>query len=150
METAQTALHAAETGHLVISTLHTTDAVETVQRITAMFPGSERDMARRIFSNALVGLVSQRLVARCDTAGRVPAVEILVGNESVREVLRDPNRLLEVRDLIEEGGTTYGMQSFDQSLMSHFEAGRISYDEAMKQSTNPADFALQVSGIRGT
>ena len=150
METAQTALHAAETGHLIISTLHTTDAVETVQRITAMFPGSERDMARRIFSNALVGLVSQRLVARCDTTGRVPAVEILVGNESVREVLRDPNRLLEVRDLIEEGGTTYGMQSFDQSLMSHFEAGRISYDEAMKQSTNPADFALQVSGIRGT
>ena len=150
METAKTALHAAETGHLVISTLHTIDAVETVQRVTAMFPGPEQEMTREIFASVLVGLVSQRLVSRTDTGGRVPAVEILVGNESVRDVLRDPERLTEVRDLIEEGGTTYGMQSFDQSLMAHYEAGRISYQEALKQSTNPSDFALRVSGIRGT
>lgn len=149
-ETVKTALHAAETGHLVISTLHTIDAVETVQRITAMFPGDERDMARNILASVLHAVVSQRLVPRCDEKGRVAAIEILVANELVRDLLRNSERESEIRDVITGGGTGYGMQSFDQSLMSHFEAGYISYDEALRQSSNPSDFALLVSGISGT
>lgn len=149
-ETVKTALIAAETGHLVISTLHTIDAVETIQRITAMFPGDERETARHILSSVLHGVVSQRLVSKTDEKGRVPAVEILVANENVRELIRESERLEEIRDVIAKAGATYGMQTFDQSLMKHFEEGLVSYEEALRQSSNPADFKLLVSGISGT
>jgi len=149
-ETVKTALHAAETGHLVISTLHTIDAVETVQRITAMFPGDERNTARHILSSVLHSVISQRLVSRVDEKGRVPAVEIMVVNQTIRDLLKNADLVGEVKDVIAGGGNAYGMQTFDQSLMGHYEAGFISYDEALEQSSNPADFALLVSGISGT
>lgn len=150
LETVQTALHAAETGHLVISTLHTVDAVETVNRIVAVFPKEQQPLVRIQLSSVLRGVISQRLVPRKDDQGRVPACEVLVSTQLVRDILLDPDRVAELRDVISRGGASYGMQTFDQSLMDHMRNGLISYDEALRQSTNPSDFALRASGISGS
>jgi twitching motility protein PilT len=150
LETIETAMHAAETGHLVISTLHTVDAVETVNRIVAMFPSEQQRLARIQLAGSLRGVVSQRLVPRKDALGRVPACEVLVMCERVRDILLDAERLHELRDVIAKGRTPYGMQTFDQSLMELYKAGLVSYEVALEQCTNPSDFALRVSGISGT
>ena len=150
METARTALQAAETGHLVITTLHTINSVETINRITSMFPSEEQNHIRVLFSSVVKAIISQRLIEKSDGSGRVPAVEVLIGTELVRELIQDPHRLPEILTALEDGHSTYGMQSFDQSLMELYKRDVISYEEALKQSSNPADFALKISGISGT
>jgi len=150
LETIETALTAAETGHLVMSTLHTLDATETVNRIISAFPPYQQKQVRLQLGSVLKAVVSQRLVPRADGKGRVPAVEILLATGRVRELVEDKDRTKEIPDAIAQGHVSYGMQTFDQSLMSLLKANVITYDEALRQATNPDDFALRVSGISGT
>ncbi|MBI3071019.1 MAG: type IV pilus twitching motility protein PilT [Deltaproteobacteria bacterium] len=149
-ETIETALNAAETGHLVMSTLHTLDATETINRIVAAFPPHQQKQVRLQVSSVLKAVISQRLVVRQDGRGRVPALEILVNTSYVRELIEDKERTKEIGEAIAKGQSSYGMQTFDQSLMALYSAGYISYDEALRQASNPADFALRVSGIANT
>ncbi len=149
-ETIETALTAAETGHLVMSTLHTIDAKETVTRIISTFPPYHQRQVRMQLAGVLKGVVSQRLVPKVDGVGRVPAVEILVSTARVRECIIEKEKTAELQDAIAKGYTSYGMQTFDQSLMSLLKRRLISYDEALRQSTNPDDFALRVKGILAT
>ncbi len=149
-ETIETALMAAETGHLVMSTLHTIDAAETITRIVSVFPPHQQPQIRLQLASIIKGVISQRLVPRADGKGRVPAVEILVASARVRECIADPEMTKELNDAIAKGFTTYGMQSFDQSLMQHVKAGRVSYEEALQHVSNADDFALRFKGISGT
>jgi twitching motility protein PilT len=150
LETIETALTAAETGHLVMSTLHTLDATETINRIISAFPPYQQKQVRLQLGAVLRGVVSQRLVPRADGRGRVPAVEVLLNTARVRELVEDKDRTKEIADAIAQGHVAYGMQTFDQSLMALLKAGLITYEEALRQATNPDDFALRVSGISGT
>jgi twitching motility protein PilT len=149
-ETIETALTAAETGHLVMSTLHTIDAKETVTRIISTFPPYHQRQVRMQLAGVIKGVVSQRLVPKADGVGRVPAVEILVSTARVKECIIEKEKTAELQDAIAKGYTTYGMQTFDQSLMALLKDSLISYDEALRQSTNPDDFALRVKGILAT
>jgi twitching motility protein PilT len=150
LETIETALTAAETGHLVMSTLHTLDATETINRIISAFPPYQQKQVRLQLGSVLKAVISQRLVPRADGKGRVPAIEVLLATARVRELIEDKDRTKEVPDAIAQGHVSYGMQTFDQSLMSLLKGGQISYEEALRQATNPDDFALRVSGISGT
>ena len=149
-ETIETALTAAETGHLVLSTLHTLDAAETINRIISVFPPFHQRQVRMQLSGILKGVVSQRLVPRCDAKGRVPAVEIMIGTARIRDCIDDKEKTKQIPDAIAQGFTTYGMQTFDQSLMQLLTNKLITYEEAMRQSSNPDDFALKISGISST
>jgi twitching motility protein PilT len=149
-ETIETALTAAETGHLVMSTLHTIDAKETVTRVISTFPPYHQRQVRMQLAGVIKGVVSQRLVPKADGVGRVPAVETLVSTARVRECIIEKEKTAEIQDAIAKGYTSYGMQTFDQSLMSLLKRNLISYDEALRQSTNPDDFALRVKGILAT
>jgi twitching motility protein PilT len=149
-ETIETALTAAETGHLVMSTLHTLNATETVTRIISVFPPYHQKQVRLQLSGVLKGVISQRLVPRADEMGRVPAVEVLVSTARVRECIIEKDKTNEIPDAIARGVTSYGMQSFDQSLMFFLKEGLITFDEALKHCTNPDDFALRVKGILAT
>jgi len=150
LETIETALTAAETGHLVMSTLHTLDATETINRIISAFPPYQQKQVRLQLGSVLKGVISQRLVPRADAKGRVPAIEVLLATARVRELIEDKDRTKEIPDAISQGHTTYGMQTFDQSLMGLLKSNLITYEEALRQATNPDDFALRVSGISGT
>src|SRR5262245_58451800 len=150
LETIETAILAAETGHLVMSTLHTLDARETITRVISAFPDHQRGQARLILASILKGVISQRLVPRADGAGMVPAVEVMVSTGLVKECISMPERTSELRDVIARGYTTYGMQTFDQSLMALWREGLITFEEALAQSTNPDDFALKARGISST
>ena len=147
LETLDTALKAAETGHLVFSTLHTTDATQTINRILSFYPPHQQTEVRYMLSNALRAIISMRLVRRADKKGRVPAVEILVNTEAVRDQIRDMTKSLNIPQLIKEGAVPYGMQSFDQSLMNWYHKGVISYDDALFAASNPAEFSLRLQGI---
>jgi len=149
-ETIETAILAAETGHLVLSTLHTLDAQETVNRIVAVFPFQQQKQIRLQLATILKGVISQRLVSRADGQGRLPAVEVMVSTARVRECISEEVKTRELHDAISQGYSTYGMQTFDQSLMDLFRRGLITYEEALRNATNPDDFALKVSGISGT
>jgi twitching motility protein PilT len=149
-ETIETALHAAETGHLVMSTLHTLDATETINRIVSAFPPHQQKQVRLQLAAVLKAVVSQRLIPRADGKGRVAAVEVLRVTSRVRELIEDKDRTKEIHDAIAQGFDSYGMQTFDQSLMGLVKNGLVSYEEAHRQSTNPDDFALRFSGISGT
>jgi len=150
LETIETAVTAAETGHLVMSTLHTLDATETINRIISVFPPFHQRQVRMQLSSVIKGVISQRLVPKADGKGRVPAVEVMIGTARVRECIDDKDKTKQIPDAIAQGFTTYGMQSFDQSLMQLFSNKLITYEEAMRQSTNPDDFALKISGISST
>ena len=150
LETIETALTAAETGHLVMSTLHTLDATETINRIISVFPPYQQKQVRMQLGSVLKAVVSQRLVPRADGRGRVAAVEVLIATARVREMVEDKDRTREIPDAIVQGHQTYGMQTFDQSLMFLLQQGLVSYDEALRQTSNPDDFALRVSGISAT
>lgn len=151
LETIETAIMSAETGHLVMSTLHTLDAPETVTRVIQAFPDHQREQIRVVLSSVLKGIISQRLVPKADGSGLVPAVEILVNTALVRDIIKDPERSpRELTDAISKGHISYGTQTFDQSLMSLYRTNLITYEEALAQATNPDDFALQVSGITST
>jgi len=149
-ETIQTAILAGETGHLVLSTLHTLDAMESIHRIITVFPSHQQQQIRRQLAGILKGVVSQRLVPRMDGRGRVPAVEVMINTARIRECIEDPAKTKEIRDTIAKGYTSYGMQTFDQSLMVLLEKGFITYEEAILQCSNPDDFALKVKGIYST
>ena len=146
-ETIEIALTAAETGHLVFSTLHTLDAKETINRILGVFPPHEQDQVRRQIGAVLKAVVSQRLARRKDKTGFVPSVEILINNARVKEMIEDPQRTADLHVVIEESRDTMGMQSFDQSLMDLLSKEMIDYDEAIRLSTNPEDFQLRAAGI---
>ncbi len=147
LDTLDTALKAAETGHLVFSTLHTTDATQTINRILSFYPPHQQTEVRYMLSTALRAIISLRLVRRADKKGRVPAAEILVNTEAVRDQMRDMSKSMSIPQLIKEGAVPYGMQSFDQSLMNWYSQGIITYDDAVFAATNPAEFALRVQGI---
>lgn len=146
-ETAETALQAAETGHLVLSTLHTVNAVETIQRILAMFPPHQHAMIRNQLASVLYAVVSQRLV-RAVGGGRVAACEILLQTELVRELIADPARLYELEEVIENGSNSYGMQSFDQALLALVRARRVQPVEALNNASRRASLKLALEGIR--
>jgi twitching motility protein PilT len=149
-ETIETALTAAETGHLVLSTLHTIDATETITRIISVFPPHQQPQVRLQLAGIVKGIISQRLVPRADGKGRVPALEILVSTARIRECIADKERTREVPEAIAKGYTTYGMQTFDQSLMALVKKGLVSYEEALHHVSNPDDFALRFKGIAAT
>ena len=150
LETIETALTAAETGHLVMSTLHTLDATETINRIISVFPPYQQKQVRLQLASVIKAVISQRLVPREDGKGRVAAVEILKATARMRELIEDKDRTKEIPDAIAQGHQTYGMQTFDQSLMWLVKNGLVGYEEARRQATNPDDFALRFSGISGT
>ena len=149
-ETIETALTAAETGHLVMSTLHTLNAVETVTRIISVFPPYHQKQVRLQLAGVLKGVISQRLAPKADGMGRVPAVEVLVSTARVRECIIEKDKTNEINDAIAKGYTSYNMQSFDQSLMFLLNESLITYDEALKHCSNPDDFALRVKGVLAT
>jgi len=149
IETAEIAMTAAETGHLVLSTLHTVDATETVNRIISMFPTHQQGQARLSLAAVLRGVVSQRLIAKADGKGMVPAVELMVTTERIREMIEDPARTREIKDAIEQGKHPYGMQTFDQALAELVKARSVTYEEAAKHSSSPSDFALLFRGVSG-
>ena len=148
-ETMSIALTAADTGHLVLTTLHTLNAIETINRIISFFPPHQHQQIRLLLAATLKAIVCQRLLPRSDGPGRVPAVEVLVSTALVREYIVDPMKTPLIIELIESGNIQYGMQSFDQSIMQLYKDGFISYEEAMQQCSNPDDFELRVKGITG-
>jgi len=150
LETIEIAMLAAETGHLVFSTLHTLDATETISRIISAFPIEHQNSVRLQLAGILKGVISQRLLVRADGKGRVPAVEVLISTSRIRECISDEKRQREIRDAIAEGHINYGMQTFDQSLMHLFKNKFITYETALAAASNPDDFALFVRGISGT
>ena len=143
-ETVQTALSAAETGHLVLSTLHTVDASESINRIIDFFEPHQQSQARAMIAGTLKGIVSQRLVRTADGTGRVATAEILVMTGRVHDMILDPKLTGQLPEVIAEGGY-YGMQTFDQHLLQHLEAGRITMEEAVHMATSPHDFKLMVA-----
>ena len=143
-ETVHTALSAAETGHLVLSTLHTVDASETINRIIDFFPPHQQQQARAMIAGTLKGIVSQRLVKTADGHGRVACCEIMVMTGRVHDMILDPKLTGQLPEVVAEGGY-YGMQTFDQHLLKHLHAGRITYEEAMRAATSPHDFKLMVA-----
>jgi len=145
-ETIATAMLAAETGHLVLTTLHTKEAAETVHRILATFPDDGRDAARVQLAACLRAVMSQRLVPRAGGDGRVPACEVMVVTDHIRDLIRR-DRLHEIPDAIAGGRTPYGMQTFDQALAELLAAGTVTFEEALAHATRPADFALRYRGI---
>jgi len=149
-ETAEIAIQASLTGHLVFSTLHTTDATQTINRVLSFYPPHQAGEVRFSLASALSAVVSMRLVPRADRAGRVPACEVLINTAAVRDNIRDMEMTLNIPELIKDGTVQYGMQSFDQSLMQLYSQGAISYESAMFYATSPAEFALRVQGVSGT
>ncbi len=143
-ETVHTALSAAETGHLVLSTLHTVDASETINRIIDFFPPHQQQQARAMIAGTLKGIVSQRLVRTADGNGRVACCEIMVMTGRVHDMILDPKLTGQLPDVIAEGAY-YGMQTFDQHLLAHLQSGRITYEDALHVATSPHDFKLMVS-----
>jgi twitching motility protein PilT len=142
-ETVQTALSAAETGHLVLSTLHTVDATEAINRIIDFFPPHQHQQARSMIAGTLKGVISQRLVKTADGKGRVATAEIMVMTGRVHDMILDPEQTGHLPQVIAEG-EYYGMQTFDQHLLKHLQGGRITYEEAMKVASSPHDFKLMV------
>ena len=150
LETIETAITAAETGHLVLSTLHTLDAAETINRIVAAFPPFQQKQIRLQLASVLKAVVSQRLLPRADGQGRVPAAEILLNTARVREYIEDKDKTRKIREAIAQGFVSYGMQTFDQSLLTLLKEGLVTLEEALRQASNPDDFALRVRGVSST
>jgi twitching motility protein PilT len=149
-ETIETALTAAETGHLVLSTLHTLDATETVNRIISVFPPHQQKQIRLQLASVLKAIVSMRLVPRADGKGRVPAVEVLRATSYIKDCVENKEKTKLIRDAIMQGTSQYGMQTFDQSLYRLYRQELISFEEALRQATNPDEFKLRVAGIHST
>ncbi len=149
LETISTALLAAETGHLVLSTLHTLDATETIQRIIAVFPPPEQKQIRLQLASTLKAVVSQRLVRKSE-GGRVPAVEVMISTGYIRDCIINPDKTRLIRDAIAAGTSQYGMQTFDQSLFDLYSRNLITLEEAIMRASNPDDFRLRVQGIRSS
>lgn len=149
-ETIETALHAAETGHLVFSTLHTVDATETINRIISVFPPHHQKQIRIQLGQVLRASISLRLVPRADGQGRVPAAEVMVVTPYIRDCIENKEKTKYIREQIAVGTSQYGMQTFDQSLYFLYKAGLITVDEALKRATNPDEFKLKLQGVQFT
>jgi twitching motility protein PilT len=150
MDTMRTAIVAAETGHMVYSTLHTLDAQETVQRIIAVFPAAEQKQIRLQLASTLKGVISQRLLRRADGHGRVPAAEVLLSTEFIRDCIITPEKTSMIREILASGTSQYGMQTFDQSLYDLYSQGLIALDEACRWASSPDELKLRVAGIRSS
>ena len=150
LETIETALLAAETGHLVLSTLHTLDAAETITRIITAFPPYQQKSIRIQLAGLLRAIVSQRLMKSADGTGRVPAVEVLISTPLVRDCILHEERTASIRDAIAAGTSQYGMQTFDQSLFYLYQAGQVTLEEALRGATNPDEFRLRLAGVQNT
>lgn len=148
--TMEIVLMAADTGHLVLTTLHTTDATQTINRVISFFPPHQHQEIRYLLSSTLLGVIAQRLIPMKEGKGRVPAVEVMVVTSAIREYIIDPDKQPLIQQAIREGVSSHGMQSFDQSLMKLFTEGRISMEEAMKNSSNPHEFSLRLKGIQAS
>jgi twitching motility protein PilT len=149
-ETIETALLAAETGHLVFSTLHTLDATETINRIISVFPPHHQKQIRIQLSQVLKSVISLRLVPRADGVGRVPGAEVLISTAYIRECIENKEKTKFIREQIALGTSQYGMQTFDQSLYQLFKSGLITLEEALKRATNPDEFRLKIQGVQFT
>ncbi len=147
LETMEICLSAAETGHLVLTTLHTLDAQESINRMLTIFPPHQHNQVRYQLAQVLKAIVSQRLVPTADGKARVPAAEILIATERVKDLISDPQKTWEIRQAIHEGSIHYGMQTFDQCLYTLYKSSMITYDEAMRQATNSNDLAMRIEGI---
>ena len=143
IETAEAALTAAETGHLVLSTLHTINATETINRIIDFFPPHQQNQIRVSLAGALKGTIAQRLVRRSDGTGRIPALEIMVANGRIRQCIADPEITGEIEQIVAEG-EYYGMKTFDQSLADHIQEGTVTLQEALQMSSNPHDLRIML------
>ncbi len=150
METIETAMHAAETGHLVFSTLHTLDATETINRIISVFPPHQQKQIRLQLASVLKAAIAQRLIPRADGSGRAPAVEVLVATPFIKDCLVDKDKTHLIAGAIAQGTSQYGMQTFDQSIFSLFQTQQITYDEALRWASNVDEFKLRVQGISTT
>jgi twitching motility protein PilT len=150
LETMSTALMAADTGHLVLSTLHTTDVVQTLQRVVSFYPPHQHDEIRMSIASNLRAVICQRLVPRRDGAGRAPAVEIMVNTPTIREFLLSPEKMPLIHSAVAEGVTQYGMQTFDQSVLGLLQEGVITEEEAIRNCNNPNELSLKLKGISAT
>jgi twitching motility protein PilT len=144
------ALTAADTGHLVLSTMHTTDASQTVSRIISFFPPHQHQEIRYLLASTLEAVISQRLVADADGLTRYPACEIMIATAAIRDYIRDPEKTVRIRQAIQDGFIQYQMQTFDQSLMQLFKEKKISLEAATKASSTPHEFMLRVKGIQAS
>jgi len=149
-ETIETGLLAAETGHLVFSTLHTLDATETINRIIAVFPPHQQKQIRLQLASVLKAVISQRLMPRADGNGRAPAVEVMISTPFIRDAIVDREKTHLIHGAIAAGTSQYGMQTFDQSIFGLFEQGLVSYEEALRWASNVDEFKLKVQGIATT
>jgi twitching motility protein PilT len=150
VDTIETALLAAETGHLVLSTLHTTDAPETINRIISVFAPHHQRQVRLQLASILKAVISMRLIPRKDGSGRVPAVEVMINTPYISECIHDRDKTVLIRDAIASGVSQYGMQTFDQSIYQLYKDGYISYEQGLRYSSSPDNFKLRVMGIRST
>jgi twitching motility protein PilT len=150
LETIETAILAAETGHLVLSTLHTLDAPETINRIISVFPPHQQSQMRIQLASILKAVISQRLLARKSGHGRVPAVEVMLTTAYIQECIQDMGKTFLIRDAIAAGVSQYGMQTFDQSLYHLYQQKYISFEQGLRYSTSPDNFRLRVEGIQST
>ena len=149
-ETVETALLAAETGHLVFSTLHTLDATETVNRIIAVFPPHQQRQVRIQLASVLKAAISQRLMPRADGLGRVPAVEVMISTAFIRDCIVDKDKTAQIHSAIAAGTSQYGMQTFDQSIFTLYQQGFVTLEEALRWASNVDEFKLKVQGIATT
>ena len=150
LETMQIALTAADTGHMVFATIHTTNATETIQRVLSMYPPHQHDEIRLLLAEVLAGIISLRLLPTADGQGRVPAAEVLVNTAAIKEYIRDKDKLELVEQAIAEGHMQYRSQTFDQALLNLYQSGQITLETAMNAATNKDDFDLKIRGISGT
>jgi len=148
LETMSIALTAADTGHLVLTTLHTLNTIETISRIISFFPPHQHQQIRLLLAGTLKAIICQRILARHDMPGLVPALEIMINTAAIQDCIVSPDKFLNIMDLI-ESGAQYGMQSFDQSIMKLYKQGLVSFEEAMLNASNSDDFDLRVKGIVG-
>jgi len=149
-ESMTIALTAADTGHLVLSTMHTIDATQTISRIISFFPPHQHQEIRYLLASTMQGVISQRLVADADGLTRYPACEIMIATGTIRDYIREPEKTVMIRQAIQEGFIQYQMQTFDQSLMQLYKEKKITLDAATKASSNPHEFMLRVKGIRAS
>jgi twitching motility protein PilT len=138
---------AADTGHLVLSTLHTTDVIQTIQRVLSFYPPHQHEEVRLSIASNLTAIICQRLVPRADGKGRVPAVEVLVNTPTVQEYIQDPDKFTLLESIVAEGMTQYGMQTFDQSVLGLLREGLITEEEALKNCNHPNELSLKLKGI---
>jgi len=150
LETMQIALTAADTGHMVFATIHTTNATETIHRILSMYPPHQHDEIRLLLASCLEGIISLRLLPRSDVVGRIPAAEVLVNTAAIQEYIMDKNKTEFIETAVAEGNMQYKSQTFDQALLALYNQGKISVETAKSAATNPEDFELKLRGITGT